>query len=131
MGLGGGPWFEPNHRIEISDCYVESHWESNGFIDGGGQCGTGNCSMFNYWMLRGNRGGYGAYIGVAGENSVIEGNTAYSCCTDPAAGCQVGGKAGAFNEPNSRDSRANFLKSVVVRGNTDINQCPTIPTGPT
>ena len=26
MGLGGGPWSEPNHRVEISDCFVESHW---------------------------------------------------------------------------------------------------------
>ena len=48
MGLGGGDHFEPNHRIELSDCYVESHWQSNGFIDGGGWCGTGNCSTFNY-----------------------------------------------------------------------------------
>eukprot|EP00662_Eupelagonemidae_sp_cell21_P034908 gene34908-23613_t len=41
MGEGGGYWFEPNHRIEISDCYVESHWGSNGFIDAGGHCGVG------------------------------------------------------------------------------------------
>ena len=78
MGMGGGPWcgqfvraccyyseckcsgssftfggsrYEPNHRIEVSDCYVESHWQSNGFIDGGGECGTGNCSIANYWSV--------------------------------------------------------------------------------
>ena len=86
MGLGGGPWFEPNHRIEISDCYVESHWGSNGFIDGGGQCcptGTScNCSIAQYWILRNNRGGMGADIDASSENQVNEGNVAYSCCSD-------------------------------------------------
>eukprot|EP01051_Picozoa_sp_SAG22_P014568 SAG22_NODE_1787_length_3579_cov_2.621264_2_plen_66_part_00 len=65
MGLGGGPWMEPNHRIEISDCFVESHWGSNGFINGGGSCGT-NCSLAAYWVLRNNRGGYGGDIGIVG-----------------------------------------------------------------
>ena len=49
QGLICGSRYEPNHRIEVSDCYVESHWQSNGFINGGGECGTGNCSIANYW----------------------------------------------------------------------------------
>ena len=52
MGEGGGYWFEPNHRVEISDCYVESHWQSNGFIDGGGSCGSGNCTEMVFWVRR-------------------------------------------------------------------------------
>ena len=132
MGMGGGPWYEPNHRIEVSDCYVESHWGSNGFIDGGGQCGTGNCSTMSYWMLRRNRGGYGADISVIGENSVVEGNVAHSCCVDEAKGCQVGAKAGVPLAPYAPtgDSWRASLRNLVIRGNEAINDCPALPTGP-
>eukprot|EP01052_Picozoa_sp_SAG31_P036047 SAG31_NODE_4439_length_3228_cov_1.409076_6_plen_127_part_00 len=96
----------------MTDCYVESHWQSNGFIDGGGQCGTGNCSTANYWILRNNRGGYGADISVASENSVEEGNIAHSCCTDMAKSCGVGAHAGIANAPFVPKVRGYFLAFV-------------------
>ena len=130
MGLGGGDHFEPNHRIELSDCYVESHWQSNGFIDGGGWCGTGNCSTFNYWILRNNRGGYGADISVLSENSVMEGSVAYSCCADITKSCGVGAKAGVNDKPFTPSGKSAFFENVIWRNNTNINACPPMPTGP-
>ena len=127
MGEGGGAWFEPNHRIEITDCFVESHWGSNGFIDGGGVCGTGNCSMMAFWVLRRNGGSFGAAIGVAGYNTVTEFNYGYSCCADPARGCQAGASAGVSDAVPPASAH---LQNNVARGNRNINSCPTVPTGP-
>jgi len=66
----------------VSDCYVESHWQGNGFIDGGGQCGTGNCSTTNYWVLRNNRGGYGADIGESSPHLRIPFGLLVDCIAD-------------------------------------------------
>jgi hypothetical protein len=130
MGLGGGPHFEPNHRIEVSDCYVESHWQSNGFINGGGECGTGNCSTANYWVLRNNRGGFGADIGVSSENSVQEGNVAHSCCPDITKSCGVGARAGVSTGTFVPKGKQAYFKNVVWRNCSNINVCPALPTGP-
>eukprot|EP01052_Picozoa_sp_SAG31_P038781 SAG31_NODE_5246_length_2652_cov_2.610262_2_plen_257_part_00 len=131
QGLGGGPWFEPNHRIEISDCFVESHWGSGGFIDGGGVCGGGNCSLAQYWVLKNNRGGYGADISIIAPNSINEGNTAHSCCADMAKGCQVGAQAGlATVDILSSYPKFAFIANLVNRQNINNNSCPKAPTGP-
>ena len=115
-------------RIEVTDCYVESHWQSNGFIDGGGQCGTGNCSTANYWILRNNRGGYGADINVASENSVEEGNIAHSCCR--AKSCGVGAHAGVATAPFVPKGKQAYFTNVIWRNNSNINACPMLPTCP-
>ena len=111
LGLGGGPWFEANHRIEISDCYVESHWQSGGYISGGGQCDTGNCSMLNYWIMRNNRGGTGAVLAAHSENSVQEGNIGLSCCSTGGV-CDVGARANVPAGPFIPAKPFTFLENV-------------------
>jgi len=128
MGIGGGPWFEPNHRIEVVDSYVESHWGSNGFIEAGGQCGSGNCTTMRYWVLRRNRGGHGAGIGVVGEDSLMEGNHGLSCCPQPSQGCQAGAKANVAT--SSPTSLPYGIRSVVVRDGGPVEECAPVPSGP-
>ena len=89
-----------------------------------------NCSTFNYWILRNNRGGYGADISVLSENSVMEGSVAYSCCADITKSCGVGAKAGVNDKPFTPSGKSAFFENVIWRNNTNINACPPMPTGP-
>lgn len=72
----------------------------------------------------------GADIGVASENSVEEGNTAHSCCRNPAKSCGVGAKAGVRTTPFMPTGKTAYFKNVVWRNNSNLNVCPPVPVGP-
>ena len=90
-------------------------------------------------VLRRNRGGYGADIGVGAENAVVEFSEAHSCCGGTQDGppgakqsCGVGARAGVSDAlPSARNPKTAFIRNAIARGNKNVNVCPAVPTGPT